>query len=162
MIEAAEWVRAQLEILQSGPELMRHIALDTLLGVEQFVSPWDLMRAKETYRHSVIATGEDSADYMAALIVPLSPSDALEPPQDAEPAAWDLNEVHPPSLYLFDRRFFGGFNDFEEYRVPIETAEIDVPDGTVRAYYTCYRYPDARINDWEYSRAIWFQHFPDA
>jgi hypothetical protein len=31
--------------------------------------------------------------------------------------------------------------------------------GSVLAYYTCFRDPTAQANDWEYSRAVWYQHF---
>lgn len=158
---AADWVREQLEYLKRTNELVRSVPLVSLLG-EGYVSPWNLESALVTYHDAILAYADESERFMAALVVPLSVVGELEP-TPPQPESLDLDLAQPPALYLFDRRFFGGrFNDFEEYRVPVPPSVRDVPHGKVHAYYTCYRDPVARVNNWEYSRAIWHQHFPDA
>lgn len=152
---AAGWIRAQLQALQRTDELFRSVALDDLLGAA-YAKPWQLDVALEAYREAVTACAPDADRFMAALVVPLTSSETLEP---GIPDSMELHEDQPPALYLFDRHFFMGFNDFEEYRVPVPALVEDMPDGRVCAYYTCYRDPMARVNDWEYARALWHQHF---
>ena len=150
------WIRDQLA--SRVDDLVRCIGIDFLLG-ESYTAPWDVDSALTALVDGIAAVGRDSSEYMVALVVPLAPVDELaaSPP---DPAALDLHEVEPPSLYLFDRRFFATrFNEFEEYRTPVLTASPTVARGQVRAYYSCFRDSQARSNNWEYSRALWFQHF---
>ncbi len=96
---------------------------------------------------------------MLALVVSLTDSDSL----DRRIPSWsalDVHEMLPPHLYLFTRRFFTEFNDFEEYRVPMDGEPIVHHDGVIRARYSCFRGPDSRLNDWEYARAVWLEHYP--
>lgn len=157
---AAGWIQDQLVALQRGSELVRSIPLDALLG-EDYTSPWSLGIAQQTYAEAIGAAAAESARFMAALVIPLAPAEVL---QAGAPdlQALDVNPFEPPALYLFERSFFARFNSFEEYRIPVAVPWPESAQGNVYAYYSCYRYPAAQVNDWDYSRAIWFQHFPAA
>jgi len=153
---AGKWIGDQLA--SSADQLVRSTGMDFLLG-ESYTAPWDIDEALSAYADAIDAVGRDSLRFMVALVVPLTPVGDLAPsPPDL--ARLDVHDVEPPSLYLFDRRFFAArFNDFEEYRTPLTMAVVPVERGQVHAYYSCYRDPRAHSSNWAYSRAIWYQHF---
>ena len=74
-------------------------------------------------------------------------------------ATMDVRGVEPPSLYLIRRSRRAFWNDWEEYRIPINQDLHRPLAGDVRAHYSCYRDKAARENDWEYARAVYFEHF---
>jgi hypothetical protein len=156
-VAGEKWVREQLS-RPIGVELPRSIALDFLLG-ESYARPWSVPAAHEAFTGAVVGAAGYTSKFMVALVIPLAPANGLRTSLPDE-AALDLNEMEPPSLYLFDRRFFGQrFNDFEEYRSPIQSENAASLPQTVDAYYSCFRDPEARKRGWEYSRAMWYVHF---
>ena len=151
------WIRQQRASARVD-HLVRSIGMDFLLG-ESYSTPWDVGSALTALIGAIDECGEASGQFMVALVIPLVPSaELLTAPFDY--ASPDVHEVEPPALYLLDRRFFAAqFNDFEEYRIPVAAVCPPVDHGYVQAYYSCFRDPQARSNDWEYSRALWYQHF---
>ena len=124
----AEWVAAALSEARASGAQASSIPLDFLLG-ESYTNPWDIDVARAAYRAAVDSCPrEDLVSHMVALVVPLEEAAAVPGvvPSLAEP---DLNEFEPPSLYVIDRRHFQVFNDFEEYRVPIEEPNLSEPVG---------------------------------
>jgi hypothetical protein len=155
----ANWIDEQLSTSEGrdGEELVRSIAMDFLLG-ESYIPPWDQGRALRAFQFAITSYMPACRSHMAALVLPLTPSTSLE--TSLPVGELDLHEVEPPQIYLFDRRFFGSQpNDFQEFRTPITVPSLPVTHGQVHAYYTCFRDPLAVANGWEFSRAVWYQHF---
>jgi hypothetical protein len=154
-----EWVLDQAATLGKGE--FRSIALDFLLG-KTYVRPWNVDIAVKALKEAVVGTASSDREHMMALVIPLRPSDRIRvnPPSFDD---LDLNDVEPPSLYLFERYFFGTHADtFEEYRMPLAWPTTEVAHGYVDVSYTCFRDPRSRAEGWEFSRAIWFKHFDSA
>jgi len=154
--DAQGWVRGARKALTASGEMQTSVPLDALAS--GYVLPWDISAALDLYVDALGSDKYSSTDFMLALVVSLTDSDGLDQRIPSWPAL-DVHEMLPPHLYLFNRRFFAEFNDFEEYRSPIEDVPIVHHDGIVRAHYSCFRGPAARENDWEYGRAVWLEHY---
>jgi hypothetical protein len=154
----AAWIGEQSKLIRDD-QLYASAPLDRLLG-DRYTPPWDVDGALERFARVLQFPESRDRRLMIALVIPLMSSPTL----DIAPRLigdLDLDDLQPPTLYIFERAFFGiQFNDFEEYRVPIAAPSLDV-EGQLGCYYTCFRDPVARQNGWEYARAVWLQHFPD-
>jgi hypothetical protein len=151
------WVNEQLSVIATGATF-RSIGLDFLLGKE-FQRPWSVDQAISAYVSVVEACGERVTHIMPALVIPLAYS---KRPKTKAPSrsSLDLAEVEVPTIYLRDRADLAArFDDFETYRIPLDWELPEVEVGGITAIYSCFRDPRSRTLGWEYSRAIWVQHY---
>jgi hypothetical protein len=156
------WAASEVQALtDNATNFHSSVPLDRLLGAS-FVQPWDLGAAFRCYSVLVDTIIEERHSFMAALVVPLTTADQLSVPgPEIDSISAEVSPYEPPSLYLFKREFFQLVNRFEEYRRPLRQEILEPLSGTVHAFYTCYRAEIAQERAWEYSRAVWFKHFPN-
>ena len=102
-------------------------------------------------------------EVMPALVIPLLYSDKLHVWDDSISLSDQLHDMEPPSLYLIEYKIAKYFEKVEEYRVPVELdlGWVELTKKNFSIYYRCHRSIEEIENDWEYSRAIYLEYYPD-
>jgi hypothetical protein len=97
------------------------------------------------------------------LIIPLnsiSNKISFQIPQDLKNIQADLCD-EPPSIYLKSWEMARQSTIVEEYKIPIK---LDLPtefEDQLYVYYSECRYEIAFVNNWEFSRCIFVEYYPE-
>lgn len=117
--------------------------------------------AAEVYEFVLERLGDHSSEIKAVLFLPLRETKVLAPIPPPRGHLVDALGEEPPSVYLISREVDMFLYVREEYRVPyeLELAMASRPD--VFCWYRAHRDTEAYENDWEYSRSIMIEHYPE-
>lgn len=100
----------------------------------------------------------------AGLVIPLQ-SDFKQiinkVPNSFEDILIEMEKHDPPSLILESWEIARNFTITEEFRTPLKFPLFDEPLQKFYFYYREFRYERDYINDWEYSRCIFVEYYPD-
>ena len=102
----------------------------------------------------------DLVRFKPMLVVPLIPSDELDPRHvEWSEAASQLKE-EPPSLYLLSRDVDKFLQRAEEYRCPVARPVLPGIEGDYASYYRCYRSAMGREWGWDFERCLYLEAYP--
>jgi hypothetical protein len=161
MMNVVEWTEDAVGQLENDLELefvTQHV--DQLTD-----KAWDSSNAVElsylAFAGLVQANLSHADSFQASLVVPLTDRQQLDtrPIASLKLLLTQRREAEPPSLYLIRRISLARWNDWEQYRTPIDQDQEGPEISGVRAHYSCYRDAESRAHGWEFSRAIYFDHF---
>jgi len=98
------------------------------------------------------------------LIIPLisqSVNIEMKAPTSVEDLRNQIDSSEPPSLALLDWQHNKLATPCEEYCSPLDFQLLNSSQNQVYIYYREFRYLMGKINNWEYSRAIYAEYFPN-
>jgi hypothetical protein len=90
----------------------------------------------------------------------------LKVPSTLEEIETEL-DIEPPSLFLETWETRKNYERIEEYRYPIDSNLLLDSEMTIKAienffsYYREFRYSEALLENFEYSRCIYIEYFPN-
>lgn len=152
----AEWMREALDRLDARHPVAAH--LDDLLGPQEYqTEPVGIALA--AFDLAVRALGKRSD---CSLILCWPCGVAAEIDQAIPNELLVESDGEPPSLILVHAEAGMLHEPVEEYRKSIDPRDYAISNRDVVAYYRCFRDKNAIDNDWEFSRALYFEYLlPD-
>lgn len=146
-----KWIDMALEMVAENRPVSSH--LDEILSPQAF-SRHPIDASLATFRTAADVFGV-RLECSLLLCWPCGATPALEPTPPASLSECDGEE--PPSLIILHSHAGTLHEEVEEYRRPVHASAMGVPVDNVVAYYRCFRDLEAIENDWEFSRALYFQ-----
>jgi hypothetical protein len=106
--------------------------------------------------------GSEINNTKPVLIIPLNPSEVIRTDFNiTDLSGKDLGE-ESPSIYLIKRDLDKYFEQWEEYLLPLKWNPFQRHKNRYNIYYRTYRDPLSFQNDWEYSRSIFIEYYPES
>jgi hypothetical protein len=127
---------------------------------KNYQKPWNVDRAVHAFMTMIDYYLPWSEQLAAVLQIWLGQVGVLqvEAPSLIDPMALDTSSYHPPSVGLI-KKVRPIPVPYEVYRVPISLQLVNVQDGDIRAYYECFRTPEAQAAGEPYDCIVVLQHW---
>ena len=155
------WVEGNLRSVSARSPVSNH--LDELLGREIERSEM-ISLSLRCFALLVEHMRERLTPTQPMLVIPLvSESNKLQAvvPQDLQSIKDQWRHVESPSLYMLDWDASRHLYICEEYRSPLAFDLTDPPIPGVYTYYREFRSEMDIRNDWEFTRCIYAEYYPD-
>jgi hypothetical protein len=153
----AKWFAEQEQIVSVQQPRSEH--LDRLLGAHY--SPANAMVSGLAGLLCLIRLVDQRNDLKPILVVPLESSDVLDIRIPSVEELQAQRTPEPPGLYIVARDVARYWHLAEDYRAPFQQEIVPkAPCGEIKAYYRCFRGPEALANNWEYARCVYFEYYP--
>lgn len=157
--EVAAWYEEARKRLESEP-FFDQIDLDHLLGA-RYLPGEAVALALGCYESLLGLSREISHEVMPMLAIPLGYSETLDTRSPSlSKLQNEVDEHHPPGLYLYRRELTAYLDYAEEYRVPLNQRRVRPKEGYVYCYYRTFRVGEHFHRQREYQRIIYFEYYP--
>jgi len=160
MLAVETWCTEKLQFVTPTNPISIH--LDELLSFTKG-NPEGLMIAFKIYQNLIEFLTTLDMPIKPIMVIPLKYSDsrvALLAPNSFEDLCTQYDAKESPSLYLIDWQGCKFAAPCEEYCVPL-IFELPIDTIKVYSYYREYRYQLGIDRNWDFSRAIYAEYYPD-
>jgi hypothetical protein len=157
----SQWVLSNLD--QVSVQKPSSVHIDTLLGSElpaEELLPLSL----QLFTDLIDIIKQMGITFQPGIVIPLI--DGSQELEASVPLSFDelekqLHELERPSLYLIDRETWKYVQVFEEYKYPICFDLLKLETDDIYVYYREFRSMMAIENNWEFTRCIYADYYPE-